>query len=261
MPYPCLTCFSAAVRPLATPWWYLPVSCVHDEYVRVAASAGVAAGHASKARQTALPPAGAVRDRTPRSDGDLEEQLEAVLVVPLLADLDEPQPRDGGERGRVVRLDAGTDDTYVGFPCGPPEQLPGDCPRVPLPPVSRIDRVADLDPSLLVGRPVEAAATDDDAEVRVEDQAGDPLSHGRVLGDLRHPTLPGRPGPLLDEVAAHLETGESACRGGVPLGERDQSVEPERDHPDPLRLSPHRQRTPRRRSRSPPPPPTCPARA
>src|SRR3954452_1182644 len=219
MPYPCLTCFSAAVRPLATPWWYLPVSCVHDEYVRVAASAGVAAGHASKARQTALPPAGAVRDRTPRSDGDLEEQLEAALVVPLLADLDEPQPRDGGERGRVVRADAGADDTYFGFPRGPPEQLPGARARLPLPAVPRVDGVADLDPALLVGRSVEAATTHDYAEVRVEDQAGDPLTHGRVLGDLRNPTPPGRLGALIDEVAAQLETGGIARRGELTLGE------------------------------------------
>src|SRR3954447_26524478 len=40
-----------------------------------------------RARQTALPLAGAVRDRARGGDGDLEEQLETVLVVPLLADL------------------------------------------------------------------------------------------------------------------------------------------------------------------------------
>src|SRR3954454_6045294 len=174
-----------------------------------------------RARQKALPLAGAVRDPAPGSDGDLEEQLETVLVVPRLADLDEPQPRDGGERGRVVRADAGADDTYVGFPRGPPEQLPGDRARVPLPAVPRAVGVADLDPALLVGRPVEAAATDDYAEVRVEDQAGDPLTHGRVLGDLRNPTPPGRLRPLLDEVAAQLETGGIARRGELTLGEGD----------------------------------------
>src|SRR4051812_48477159 len=121
----------------------------------------------------------------------LVDEFPPVLVVPLLADLDEAVLADQCQRRGVVRADAGADHPHGRLTAGPLQQDlqrgAGIAPAAEL----RDDRVTDLDHAVLVRRTVEPGLADHPTADAVPDGARDPRRHRRILPDLRAAEPPG----------------------------------------------------------------------
>ena len=165
------------------------------------------------ARRPGRAPRSASRGRS--ADRELEDRLEAVLVVPLLADLHERQLRDQAERGGVVGRDGDPEDADRRVRPGPVDHEQQGRPGVAEAPERRVDAVADLDHAVGVRRGVEARPAHDRTGVVVHEHAGHP---GQVLRGLDHLAGPAPPhaDPLVgDGVGRQGQAGQgrAPCRG------------------------------------------------
>lgn len=115
---------------------------------------------------------------------DLEDDLESVALVPLLAGARETEARDGGQGGVVVGADHGPYGPDAGFGGDPAEQRSQHGAGIALAVVPGYHGVADLDHAGLVRWPLEPGVADD-GPVRLGHRGvRDPGSDRRVLGEL-----------------------------------------------------------------------------
>jgi hypothetical protein len=147
-------------------------------------------------------------------EAPLEDQLQSVDLVDLLADMPEPERADEGEGGRVVRTDGGDAGPNATSGPRPLKQRRDPLAGIAFSALGRHDVVADLHAAMAIWRCVEADASDHTSRRRGDDGASKPWLLRRVGRELfeselcRDALLPSRPDtsaelPLdLSQVAA-----------------------------------------------------------
>src|SRR5688500_5370242 len=99
--------------------------------------------------------------RSPRGGPivQLDDQLLAIDVVDLDANLAEAELRRHGQGGEVVGRDGSAKSVHAMFRRGPVEERPDHLGRDALAALGGLDAVADLDPPRVVGRAMEPAGS------------------------------------------------------------------------------------------------------